>query len=330
MTRPTVPPTSGVAPETAAVIDAVFRATVEPLPTADTEATVDPEAVAVFRETMGAFPTAVSIVTALDDSGEPRGLTCSAVCSLSAAPPTLLVCVNRRNGSLAAIRHSAGFVVNLLRAQSSGLSDRFASPSPDKYDGVSWRPSPASGLPLLHDDTLAHADCRLVADIEAGSHAILIGRLRTGATAPAPAEPLLYWRRAYGSWQASERSTPQAAGHLAPPSSSFPNSSPRRSPAVCDHPTALNDQGTAMHRDQIADELERYVRTTFLDGDDDELSRSTPLLQWGVLNSMNTALLLTHIRDDLGVVVPPTELNGANFRDIDSIADLVAGLVPVR
>jgi hypothetical protein len=85
-----------------------------------------------------------------------------------------------------------------------------------------------------------------------------------------------------------------------------------------------------MHRDQIADELERYVRQNFLDGDDGELSRTTPLLQWGVLNSMNTQLLLTHIRDDMGVVVPPTALNGANFRDLDSITDLVAGLVAVR
>jgi acyl carrier protein len=82
-----------------------------------------------------------------------------------------------------------------------------------------------------------------------------------------------------------------------------------------------------MQHDRVADELERYVRANFLDGDEDEgLSRTTPLLQWGVLNSMNTALLLTHIRDHLGVDVPPTELNGSNFRDLDSITDLVVGL----
>lgn len=310
-------------PVGAATADAVFRATVARSATADDAPDTGIPALHpdVFRDTMGAFPTPVSVVTALDDDGAPRGLTCSAVCSLSADPPTLLVCVNQQNGSLDAIRHSGGFVVNLLHAGSSAISDRFASRSPDKYDGISWSPSTVSGLPWLHDDALAHADCRLVADLEAGSHAILIGQLQHGASVAEPAEPLLYWRRAYGSWRASAPAPSDEPA--APPAAA---DAPASSPA----PPVPRQEGSAMHRDQIADELERYVRTTFLDGDDDELSRTTPLLQWGVLNSMNTALLLTHIRDDMGVVVPPTDLNGANFRDLDSITDLVAGLAAAR
>jgi len=86
-----------------------------------------------FRQVMGMFPSPVSVVTALDRDGEPRGLTCSAVCSLSMEPPALLCCVNRRNRSLDAIRDSGGFAVNLLRAGRKDLSNVFASGNSAKF-----------------------------------------------------------------------------------------------------------------------------------------------------------------------------------------------------
>lgn len=160
-----------------------------------------------FREAMSAFPAPVSVVTAMDAEGEPRGLTCSAVASLSLEPPTLLVCVNQRNGSLQAIRGSAGFTVNLLRQGRDEVSREFASPSTDKFASVSWRPSPVSGLPWLHRDTLAFVDCRLVGELAVGSHAVLIGlarlsRVAGDATGTEDGGALLYWRRAYGRWSA--------------------------------------------------------------------------------------------------------------------------------
>jgi flavin reductase (NADH) len=155
---------------------------------------------AEFKATMGVFPAAVSVVTALDGEGVPRGLTCSAVCSLSMDPPSMLICVNRRNKSLKAIKESAGFVVNLLRAGRRELSDLFASPSPDKFGGTDWQPSPASGLPLLARDALAFVDCALRSEIHAGSHAVLIGQVRESGVAEPSEGPLVYWRRNYGQW----------------------------------------------------------------------------------------------------------------------------------
>lgn len=184
----------------------VFRTTVAMAAASD--AAVDPEA---FRETMGSFPAAVSVLTTRDATGTPRGLTCSAFCSLCAEPPLVLACVNLRNGSLQAIRDSNGFVVNLLRAGDHELSARFASSRSDKHVGIDWTRSEPSGLPFLGNDALAHLDCRLVADIAVGSHAILIGAIRT---CHAPGEddtnsPLVYWRRSYGCWaRASSRFGP--------------------------------------------------------------------------------------------------------------------------
>jgi hypothetical protein len=45
-----------------------------------------------------------------------------------------------------------------------------------------------------------------------------------------------------------------------------------------------------------------------------------------VLNSMNIARLLTFIRENLGVNVPPQHIVGANFRDLDSVTNLTVSL----
>ncbi len=180
---------AGVLPET---LRAVFRTEV---PGADCR--VDG---AAFREVMASLPTAVSVVTAMDETGAPRGLTCSAVCSVSADPPQILVCINQRNGSLAAIRHSGAFVVNVLGSAAAQLSDQFASPLAEKFADVSWRPAPSSGLPVLDGSAHAFLDCELTADISSGSHAILVGSVQACGTDFDAMHPLLYWRRSYGTW----------------------------------------------------------------------------------------------------------------------------------
>lgn len=82
-----------------------------------------------------------------------------------------------------------------------------------------------------------------------------------------------------------------------------------------------------MSSDEISEKISAYIKERFLSGDQNkELENSTPLLEWGVLNSMNTALLLMYIRDELGVVVPPQGIVADNFKDIDSITRMVVDL----
>ncbi|BCJ72020.1 acyl carrier protein [Catellatospora bangladeshensis] len=61
-----------------------------------------------------------------------------------------------------------------------------------------------------------------------------------------------------------------------------------------------------------------------------ELDADSPLLEWGVLNSMNTARLLTFIREELHVSVPPTAITGRHFRSINTITSLVRSLLPTE
>jgi acyl carrier protein len=80
-------------------------------------------------------------------------------------------------------------------------------------------------------------------------------------------------------------------------------------------------------RDSVVKELTRYIQDELLSGDRSaELTTETPLLRWGILNSIDTARLVGFIRERFGVRIPPADIVEKNFRDIGCIADLVASL----
>ncbi|MFJ2830802.1 flavin reductase family protein [Streptomyces sp. NPDC087263] len=145
-----------------------------------------------FRSVMGSLPTGVSVVTSLTADGEPRGLTCSAVCSVSAAPPLLLACVKQPSATLEAIHQSSAFAVNFLSADMAETARTFASPVPERFEGVPWTPGKRTGVPLLQS-TVASAECVLTSSYLAGDHQVLIGRLVHGDVSTTRV-PLAYWR----------------------------------------------------------------------------------------------------------------------------------------
>ena len=157
-----------------------------------------------FVEIMASYPAGVAIVTTLDADGTPRGLTTTAVSSVSAEPPLLLVCVDLTSRTLPALRAGGRFVVNFLREGRSELARLFASKSDDKFDQVEWRPT-ASGMPFLPADALAWAECVTVHEIEPGDHVVLLGQVEEGAGAADEDAPLMYYRRSWGVWKPAPR-----------------------------------------------------------------------------------------------------------------------------
>ena len=152
-----------------------------------------------FFDIMASFPSGVAVVTTLDEHGVPKGLTTTAVSSVSAEPPLLLVCIDLTSRTLPALRSGGRFLVNFMRAGRSELCHLFASKSEDKFANVAWRPT-ASGLPLLHEDALAWAECVTVKEFEAGDHVVLLGRVEAGQSATEDETPLMYYRRSWGYW----------------------------------------------------------------------------------------------------------------------------------
>jgi flavin reductase (DIM6/NTAB) family NADH-FMN oxidoreductase RutF len=153
-----------------------------------------------FTASMAAFPTGVTIVTTLDQDGGPVGLTCNAFMSVSVDPPLVLVSLDRSSNTLPALQRSQHFVVNFLAAGREELALRFAGKSADKFAGISWAPTVAHGLPVLHEDSVAYIACEVANEIEAGDHILFLGRVFEAKPPDVDSLPLLYFRRTFDRW----------------------------------------------------------------------------------------------------------------------------------
>ncbi|MBL1115315.1 flavin reductase family protein [Streptomyces sp. 110] len=152
-----------------------------------------------FRSLMAGFPTGVSIVTAIGDASRLWGMTCSALCSVTLHPPTLLVGIREQSPTLTAILSSGVFTVNLLHAQGRDTADLFASGAPDRFSRVTWAlPDGASG-PHLMEAAHAVADCRVSQTVHVGGQRVVFGEVRR-ITVLAEPKPLLYGLRQYSAF----------------------------------------------------------------------------------------------------------------------------------
>jgi acyl carrier protein len=77
----------------------------------------------------------------------------------------------------------------------------------------------------------------------------------------------------------------------------------------------------------ILDTLRNYVSEQILQDSSVTIEPETPLLEWGILNSVSTVQLIGFIRQRFQVEVPPEEVAGRNFKDLRSISQLLVQLV---
>ncbi len=152
-----------------------------------------------FRSLMATFPTGVAVVTAFQD-GLPRGMTCSSVCSVSVAPPTLLVCIRESSPTLRSMRLSGAFAVNLLHHHARRTAELFASGDAERFSRVQWNPG-TSG-PHLAADAHAVADCRIRQTSLVGDHVVVFGEVEKVTMHQGRHVPLLYGMRRFNSWPA--------------------------------------------------------------------------------------------------------------------------------
>ncbi len=131
-----------------------------------------------FRACMRRVPGAVTVVTTAH-GGRRSGLTATAVCSVSAEPPQLLVCVNRASSAQAVIAAAGRFGVSFLAHDQQEVADAFSSPVQDRFAAAEWVEL-ASGVPILKDAAAAF-DCVVVQMVEAGTHTIFIGAIVAAA-----------------------------------------------------------------------------------------------------------------------------------------------------
>ena len=149
-----------------------------------------------FRDAMSRLGAAVNIVTTNGPAGR-HGLTASAVCSVTDAPPTVLVCVNRRAGAHAHLIENEVLCVNVLAGRHQGLSGAFGGKGleiGERFGQASWQ-ALTTGAPVLCDAAVS-LDCRIVRTEEIGTHTVFFCEVLAVATAP-DVEALIYFNRTY-------------------------------------------------------------------------------------------------------------------------------------
>ncbi len=154
---------------------------------------------------MSAFPAGVAVVTAFDVWNRPRGLTTTAVTSVSLDPPLLLICIDLQSRTLSAIREAGSFNVNIIDARHALIARRFASKIEEKFAGTAWRPG-RHGNPVLHEHSLAWAECRIERELVVGDHVVFIGEILHAEVHEEERLPLTYFRQGFGRWSPDDPS----------------------------------------------------------------------------------------------------------------------------
>ena len=152
---------------------------------------------ALLRQAFGSFATGVTVVTTLDAKGNPVGLTANSFSAVSLNPPLVLWCISLNTPSFAAFRDGSHYAINVLSADQEEISNRFATPSPDKFAGLDWKAG-AGGVPVLNG-CIANFECRNVHQYPGGDHLIMVGQVehyRANMDAP-----LLFFASKYAALQ---------------------------------------------------------------------------------------------------------------------------------
>jgi flavin reductase (DIM6/NTAB) family NADH-FMN oxidoreductase RutF len=157
-----------------------------------------------FRDAMRLLAAAPVMVTTWVD-GRPWGLTVSACCSISVAPPVLLVSLQRHTASAAAIRQATTFGVSILGGRLQAVAQYGAAPGQPKFIEAFCSPSDSAAddaregpAPPIVAGCLAHVECAVDQLIEAGDHDLFLGAVTRAIREPGNVDsPLVYHAGGY-------------------------------------------------------------------------------------------------------------------------------------
>jgi flavin reductase (DIM6/NTAB) family NADH-FMN oxidoreductase RutF len=131
-----------------------------------------------FREVLGHLAGGVSVIAATHD-GRDHATIASAVTSLSAEPPTVLVGVDDRSATQEAITRSRAFAVSVL---AEDLAARISRGADDELAGLAITREP-DRLPLIRD-ALAVLECSVSHDFAGAGQRVFVARVLRAAARP--------------------------------------------------------------------------------------------------------------------------------------------------
>lgn len=156
----------------------------------EVETDVDADA---FRSVMRHLAGSVTVITT-EDEGTLYGFTATAVCSVCASPPTILIVVNQSTRTHPHIDRKGCFAVNVLANVQKDIAEHFAGKSENQFASVNHVVT-KNGVPLI-SGAAAHLECKIVEKISVGTHTIFVGRVI--GTGTESSSPLVYHDARYG------------------------------------------------------------------------------------------------------------------------------------
>lgn len=148
-----------------------------------------------FRHALRGQAASVCVVAANTPDGR-KGLTATAVMSLSVDPPVLAVAVNRSARLNPDLEPGASLCVHLLSEHQADIAQAFAGgvPAENRFKVGDWG-CDAWGAPMLTDAS-ASFSCLIDQRLEQATHSLIIARVRAVSIAH-DAQPLLYAHGAF-------------------------------------------------------------------------------------------------------------------------------------
>ncbi|MGL4728819.1 MAG: flavin reductase [Bosea sp. (in: a-proteobacteria)] len=152
----------------------------------------------LFRDSMAEITASVHVITTAGPMGR-RGLTASAVTSLSDTPPTMLVCIHADSQTLGAIEANGSFCINALSGTDEEVAQVFAGrrglSGEERFSTGQWG-TLTTGAPRLMS-ALVTFDCKLIEARHVATHKIVLGEV-VAIAGPAHVEGLIYRNRRFG------------------------------------------------------------------------------------------------------------------------------------
>jgi flavin reductase (DIM6/NTAB) family NADH-FMN oxidoreductase RutF len=127
------------------------------------------------------YPEQLALCIARDARGVDNPMTISWFIPASIHPPRIAVAIGKSRYTLEAIRHSRAFVLALLAEPQSDLARLCGTTSgrdADKFAELKVNTTPAPHVPgLLIDRAVAHFECTVFQEVDAGDHVIVLGEV---------------------------------------------------------------------------------------------------------------------------------------------------------
>src|SRR5262245_2617233 len=166
-----------------------------------------------LRHALGHYTTGVTVITTCTPDGGHTGVTVNSFTSVSLDPPLVLFCLSTRSTLLPAFEQAPHFTINVLATGQQALSNRFAKPSMNTWDGVKYRCG-THGCALLAD-AIGVFECARRSIYRGGEQVILVGEVLRFETVVAPA-PLAFYQGSYGTFPRDQSGVkPASDGSLA-------------------------------------------------------------------------------------------------------------------